>query len=542
MDSSTDDRGHGGQGNVTRRRLMLGGGGVAAAGAAGALLNPPAALAATPATDVTFTPTGNIQATDVQAALVELDGEKQHLAWLDARMAGAKGDGVFDNTTAINNAAALMAAAGGGTVLLSPGHYRFSGLITIPSGVDLWGCGGHKQGAGYFGTVLEATSASSQLMFQDTGGQSGNFILDGRKLANHANGKGLLYVNFCVERLFTALQVINSHAAGVVVEQTQNCTFTAFVVTHNDGDGLVLDIGAGGNAFLRNEFNASGGNTIVIRETAPGTGPYDDPQHNYFLHCVIERGPYPDGANNTLLTATAGSGNTFNHCIFALHAPNTSASGALVVLSGSAVNFVQCNFSGDAGVGLRNNSAGAFFYDRNWFNIPTAVEWNGTAHGNVVGIIEYGGAVTTRWTGTGTYNNLAFTTTRQHLIHLDAGATYGLRIARTEDPTGYRFQVSPTGEISVSDANATFTPKARWKLQADGSGWETPDDVLLNGGALTVQERTTTPANPTAGDQATMYVKGDKLVVAFNEGGTMRYRYMLLTGTTAAWTYSASAP
>jgi hypothetical protein len=53
--------------------------------------------------------------------------------------------------------------------------------------------------------------------------------------------------------------------------------------------------------------------------------------------------------------------------------------------------------------------------------------------------------------------------------------------------------------------------------------------------------RTATPASPVQG-AANMYIKGDKLVVQYNDNGVVRYKYLTLSGTSGAWTHSTTAP
>lgn len=48
--------------------------------------------------------------------------------------------------------------------------------------------------------------------------------------------------------------------------------------------------------------------------------------------------------------------------------------------------------------------------------------------------------------------------------------------------------------------------------------------------------------NPTQGTELNLYMKGDKLVIQFNDGGTMRYKYLDLTGTGVTWQHSTTAP
>lgn len=75
-----------------------------------------------------------------------------------------------------------------------------------------------------------------------------------------------------------------------------------------------------------------------------------------------------------------------------------------------------------------------------------------------------------------------------------------------------------------------------------GIGTDTPDTRLDVNGGVTVQEVSTTPANPSDGTEARMYIKGDKFIVQFNDGGTIKYRYMDLTSTNADWIYTTTAP
>lgn len=52
----------------------------------------------------------------------------------------------------------------------------------------------------------------------------------------------------------------------------------------------------------------------------------------------------------------------------------------------------------------------------------------------------------------------------------------------------------------------------------------------------------TTPSNNAQSTDANLYVKGGKLIVQYNDGGTVRYKYLDLTGTGVTWTHSTSAP
>jgi hypothetical protein len=60
--------------------------------------------------------------------------------------------------------------------------------------------------------------------------------------------------------------------------------------------------------------------------------------------------------------------------------------------------------------------------------------------------------------------------------------------------------------------------------------------------AITFDEDTATPSNPTSGAQCRLYMKADKLVIQYNDAGTIRYKYLDLTGTGVTWVHTTSAP
>lgn len=61
-------------------------------------------------------------------------------------------------------------------------------------------------------------------------------------------------------------------------------------------------------------------------------------------------------------------------------------------------------------------------------------------------------------------------------------------------------------------------------------------------GVVDLQEITSTPSDPTASNEAKVYLKADKLILAFNDAGTVRYKYLDLTGTGVTWVHTTSAP
>lgn len=554
-------------GSVSRRQLLLAAG---VAAAAGGLASPEGADAQSAST-VAFTPVDGISATDVQAAIEELERDKQPLAMLDVRAAGAVGDGRADDTAAVNRAIAEVEGAGGGTVLLSPGTFLFSGRITVPPAVDLWGSGGHQQGGSWTGTTLKASAAAAKIVFQGVGGQSGNFGVDGDRIANPVGSgpTGLVFLDTTIVRQFTALRVSRSASDGVVIRGSQNCLFTQCMLSDCTRHGLVLDSDALSSAFVRCDISNCGGDNLLIRSTVAGSQP---PNYNTFFRCAFERGLWVDGGwtgpSHAQVNVTgAGDMNTFVCSGFTLPVGNVSSSRSLVLLAAGRTIFDSCDWvTTRAGMrAVRVTPPGtATFVGRNVFNTPIGIEWNRDASGgepsadNVAGQLVFS-AGTVPWTGTARpHETASFLVGRPHEIVLDPadyldpvdglrkGSSFGLRVRRKNEP-GIRYQVSNTGEIQVSDGT-TWTPKARWRLDPAG-GWTTPDSVRfdrgihVNKGVVALQE-TGNPAPTTLPDRtrAAVYVRSDKLVVAFNDGGTVRYRWLPLTGTATTWTHSTSPP
>jgi len=102
--------------------------------------------------------------------------------------------------------------------------------------------------------------------------------------------------------------------------------------------------------------------------------------------------------------------------------------------------------------------------------------------------------------------------------------------------------------IVVTTAQTNSTPNIHCDvfssgLPAVGIGKKNPATELDLDGTLTLQERSSTVSvTPTDGSEAQIYVKADKLIVRYNDGGTVRYKYLNLTGTGVTWTHTTSAP
>jgi hypothetical protein len=75
-----------------------------------------------------------------------------------------------------------------------------------------------------------------------------------------------------------------------------------------------------------------------------------------------------------------------------------------------------------------------------------------------------------------------------------------------------------------------------------GIGTTSPDTELHVDGAVTLNEQSSNPSDPYAGTEARFYIKGDKFIIQFKDGLTVRYKYLDLTGTGVTWTHTTTPP
>jgi hypothetical protein len=50
------------------------------------------------------------------------------------------------------------------------------------------------------------------------------------------------------------------------------------------------------------------------------------------------------------------------------------------------------------------------------------------------------------------------------------------------------------------------------------------------------------PAIGGIGESAHIYCKGDKFIIAYNDAGTIRYKYLTLNSTGVSWQQTVTAP
>lgn len=265
---------------------------------------------------------------------------------------GAKGDGLADDTTAIQ--AAITAAtpgssvtffgtSGGGVVVFPAGVYLISDVITVPPMVSL-------RGAGKGLTVIECTTSGAQVAFgsrtvTNRGGQSSGFTINGDDVADNP-----WYVGLCVQRTFSDIAVVESAGDGCIVEAAQNCAFYGCDFEHSVDSNLVLDYGVGNCLFSRNEINRGGRYQVEFRQSGSSpSGAFTVPTNNIFVKNMIER-----SESTTLGTVYHGAGrfNTFIGCDLSRTGETATKDMVVMEKAGSGAStflrFDNCSFSGSA--------------------------------------------------------------------------------------------------------------------------------------------------------------------------------------------------
>ncbi len=99
---------------------------------------------------------------------------------------------------------------------------------------------------------------------------------------------------------------------------------------------------------------------------------------------------------------------------------------------------------------------------------------------------------------------------------------------------------SSTSSLNVTDSSSN----SHLFVRDDGNvgiGTASPASKLEDTGAITL-DPTTTPASPSQSAEGRIYVKSNKLVIQYNDGGTIRYKYLSLSGTGVTWVATTTAP
>lgn len=88
--------------------------------------------------------------------------------------------------------------------------------------------------------------------------------------------------------------------------------------------------------------------------------------------------------------------------------------------------------------------------------------------------------------------------------------------------------------ILIEDMTGTGITTA-YAIKTEGGRVEFDGDVTL-------EEQSATPSDPADGAEVRVYMKADKFILQYNQAGTVRYKYLDLTGTGVTWVHTTTAP
>ena len=405
---------------------------------------------------------------------------------LPALSAVARGAVPSENgLAAVNYASELQAALedvasrGGGDVTLPYGEIGWSGVITVPDGVNLHGMQGNSRGSGENkGSVLKALDSSAQLVFGrgantgDRGGLSSGLLIDGNNVGG-SDVAPLVHFDSCHHRSFIGMLIMDSAGDAMWVDYCQNNRWWDLYIARSAGNGLVMNRGAGGNRFREGEIAQSGGYGLLFKGEDSGPISYSVPTDNELSGFLIERGHASEQTTAGMVRSDAGDRNRLVGGVLSVGDDFTiDGGGAVLQAAGGALEIENLTISSSAQTHNLIHQAGG----------NLTLQGKITLKGGSVGYIyDSGGgemnafldfvSCSSEFGGAGSLNNRYHWMSKAPLITERAGAARLTRMRQAGD-SSFRLQVNGSGGLEWADgaagADVALNRYAAGVLRTDG--------------------------------------------------------------------------
>jgi hypothetical protein len=477
---------------ISRRRLM--GSGLGLVGVAGAL----AGIGAAP------TPAGAAPLVPPQPSASHEAAYFLYHPWIDVKadfddsIPAAVGDGTTDDTAAFERALNVAAFFQGATIFVPLGSYVISRTLKVPSNTHVVGAAG----GGSRASELKAATGLQGPVIENLDTTNGNFHISLRRLQVLGPAAG----NPSYGAAVSFRRTTGGACTDVIIDECTVWRGGKAAIEFHVGDGQISRCTIGGNGpvsigiIMTWADSLVWGNQITTgatpTSTAGGDGielrPYAD--HNVISNNFIfwaENGVVVDNARRNVVSANR---------------IDMNMNDGLVIKGDARFNSVTGNVFHANGMRATNTHA-------------SGVNLGGSSRYNSVT-----GNTSTR------FGDFTPPTGGQHQPH-------GIRLTGTTHHNVITGNVLADNVLSGLHTEGTVGANA-----IHGNVIDTDDTFRVVGGAAVLDELAATPAAPADGTQATVYVKGDKLVVAYKEGATMRYKSLQLSGSGSTWAHSTTAP
>lgn len=376
----------------------------------------------------------------------------------DPRDAGALGDGDHDDTSAILSKIDEAYEAGDATdepqyVTLRPGRYLIDGELELPDIVGL-------RGSGSGITTLVAASSGAKITLAGGSRSSashGGWTFDGDEKAE----VGLQILPPFYESVVSDIVLDSCDGDGLDIRGTQNTLFQRITSHRHQGNGIVVDDGAGSLLFQSCFASNNVTRQVRVQESGnypelQGTAIYTTPRHIKFDTCVFERGEsgcdsimrVDDGfatvlTNTVLAAGSAVSGESF---------PVLMVTGGDVVL-GQRTMIAGSNASNHDGILVSGNGAVVFadpsVTSQTLKTFLTVDGASARAQGFFPG--TFGATTPVAFTGGASETSSSFRFERFNVWHTQLAAANAILSSSVQGDAGQRFRMQADGKMLWDD-------------------------------------------------------------------------------------------